>query len=518
MDQLKEQFRAKWTIAICILIAFGVGFGLSSVSRTETPPAEARIQIADFRVAVPEGETVITITDRRPDGDTLGRLSLQRHGNTITGVPEIKRVIAPRERLSADDVAFFRREINGEVSATTPEWQRANEIRSWLAQRCYNFSSPGLETRVPREAYEQMKHGKPVLCGNLAQIYVAFSEAMGLTARVVGLSVAVQKGLFGVDTHAGAEVWLPEMGGWIYQDPTFDCYWEVDGKPASAMALHDAVMEKRPIEFAPHDESTRRHLQEHYVDPRLYFRQISYEYKPGGTVLYFADERLEPLNLRDKNWIYTDKRADIQRLDIAKNLVIERRSEIAPGVFVQLVGNNLFVRDRREQSAGIRVRSTSGTVEGCAYVHQRAQDLGLFSGTNLARNPAFRLNSRSNQLADEWSVAGPIEAMTISGGQGMSALAGGKLWQRIQVRPRGRYLLYARVSVMRGFVNWSLSDPGRGLKSFGTIEPERISEVISDIVESESGYVEIGFEVPSGGAFRVLDVIVTEAPRFIPAD
>ncbi|HKR23615.1 MAG TPA: hypothetical protein VJS17_13520, partial [Pyrinomonadaceae bacterium] len=113
---------------------------------------------------------------------------------------------------------------------------------------------------------------------------------------------------------------------------------------------------------------------------------------------------------------------------------------------------------------------------------------------------------------------GPIEAMTISGGQGMSALAGGKLWQRIQVRSRGRYLLYARVSVMRGFVNWSLSDPGRGPKSFGTIEPERISEVISDIVESQSGYVEIGFEVPSGGAFRVLDVIVTEAPRFIPAD
>jgi len=71
---------------------------------------------------------------------------------------------------------------------------------------------------------------------------------------------------------------------------------------------------------------------------RLYFRQISYEYKPGDTILYFADQRLEPLNLHDKNWIHTDKRDDIRRLDTSENLVVERRLEISPGVFVQLTG------------------------------------------------------------------------------------------------------------------------------------------------------------------------------------
>jgi hypothetical protein len=52
----------------------------------------------------------------------------------------------------------------------------------------------------------------------------------------------------------------------------------------------------------------------------------------------------------------------------------------------------------------------------------------------------------------------------------------------------------------------------------GTIEPERISEVVSDVVESQSGYIDVRFDVPSGGAFRVMDVIVTEAPRFVAAD
>jgi len=514
MSQEREQYRSRWPIVVCVLVAFVVGFGVSFVSRNPTPPAETKIQIADFRVAIPEGETVITITSRQSEVQPLGKVTIQRRGDTIVGVPELERRIEPRERLSADDVAYLRREISTQISTSDSPWQRANKIRLWLSQRNFRLGMPGLSTRKPREAYDQMKGGDPVLCGNLAQIYVALCEAMGVTARAVGLSVAVQNGLFGVDTHAGAEVWIPEMGGWIYQDPTFDCYWKVDGKPASAMLLHDALMERRPIAFAPDDKDTELRLRNYYLDPRLYFRQISYEYKPGGAVLYFSDPRLEPLNMRDKNWIHTDNRVDIQRLDTGGNLVIERRSEISPGVFVQLVGNNLFVRDRREQSPGIRVRSSSGTVEGCAYLHQRAQDLGLFNGTNLARNPSFRLTSGSNQLADDWSIAGPVEAMTVSGGQAMSSLAGGRLWQRIQVRPRGRYLMYARVSVVRGFVNWSLADSERGPRSMGTIEPERMSEIVSDVVESQSGYIDVGFDLPSGGAFRVIDVIVTEAPRF----
>ncbi len=516
MSRAPVQLRSKWPVAVCVLVSFVAGYGVSFLSKTSTPSAEPRIQIADFRVAIPEGETVVTITSREPGGPELGQLKLERRGDTILGIPAIEKRISPRERLSVEDVAFLRREIGAAISTSDPLWQRANKIRAWLAHLQYRLGMPGLETRKPREAYEQMKRGQPVLCGNLAEIYVALCEAMGLAARAVGLSVAVQNGLFGVDTHVGAEVWIPEMGGWIYQDPTFNCYWEIDGKPASAMQLHDAIMEKRSIEFAPRDKQTEQRLRDYYLDVRLYFRQISYEYKPGGTVLYFADQRLEPLNLRDNNWIHTDRREDIQRLDTGENLVIERRTEISPGVFVQLVGNDLFVRDRRERSPGIRVRSSNGTVEGCAYLHERAQDLGLFNGANLVRNPAFRLTSGSNQLADDWSIAGPVEAMTVSGGQAMSALSGGRLWQRIQVRAGGRYVLYARVNVMRGLVNWSIADAERGPRSMGTIEPERISEVVSDVVGSQSGYLDVGFEVPSGGAFRVIDVIVTEAPRFAP--
>lgn len=510
----KRRLLPNWLILIAIGFAFIGGWGLSAYWRPATVTAEPKIQVADFRVQVPQGETTVVITSRDGNAQELARLQIQRQGDAIAGISEEVRPISPRQHLSDVDVSFFRRELNGVVLGSDSPWEKSNKIRAWLTQQPHKLSMPGQESRVPRQAYEHMKLGQPVLCGNLAEIYVALCEAAGLTARSVGLSVSVQNGGFGVDTHAGAEVWIPELGGWIYQDPTFNCYWTVDGRAASALTIHDAVMSGRQVVYGPRSSDAKERLASYYIDPRLYFRHISYEYKPGGAVLYFADKRLEPLSITDKNWIHTSNRLDIQRLDTGGNVVLERRVQVAPGIFVQLLDGDLFVRDRRERSQGIRVRSSSGPVEGCAFTHQRAEDLGLFSAENIARNPSFRLTSRSNQLADGWSVSGPVEAMTVSGGQAMAALAGGRLWQRIQAKTSARYLLYARVSVSRGFVKWTIGDSTRSSMSMGTIEPERISEIVSDVVESRSGYLDLQFDVPSGGSFRVLDVIVAEAPRF----
>lgn len=508
--------KPKLVVIILLILGFGGGYGVSMLRRPAIQLEPVKTSVTDFEVVIPEGQTVVTVTELRADDEEIVRLVVQRNGSKIEGIPERKRTIAPRPELSIEDAVFFGRELDHIILTSDSQWDKANKIRSWLSNSAVRVGMPGLNTRVPRDAYQQMRDGKPVLCGNLAEIYVALCQAAGLTARVVGLSVLVRNGFFGVDTHAGAEVWLPEMGGWVYQDPTFDCYWKLEGRPASALALHDAVMAGETIEFAPHNPRTESKLRNYYIDPRLYFRYLTYEYRAGGTLLYFADKRLEPLNLTDKNWVQTSERSDIQRLDITGNTIVERIGEIAPGVFIQLLDGSLFIRDRRERRTGIRVRSAASPVRGRAYVHERAEALGLFSRNNLARNPSFRLASQSSELADEWQVAGPIEVITVAGGQAMAAGAGGKLWQRIPVNPHGKYVLYARINVSRGIVTWSIADSAGGAHSTGPSEAERISEVVSDVVESRSGYLDIIFEVPTGGAFRVLDVIVTEAPQFTP--
>jgi hypothetical protein len=511
--RLDKHVSLKAIAALCLTVAFTAGFGVALLLRPKAKVQFSNVPPTDFRVALPEGETVITITDPRSEPEQLTRFVINRNGSNIIGIPEVRKQIAARARLSTQDAAFFRQELSGVILPSDTLWQRAQRIRDWLASTQHRMALPGLATRDPREAYERMKRGEPVLCGNLAEIYVALCEAMGLTARAVGMGLMVRNGFPGNDTHAAAEVWIPEMGGWVYQDPTFNCYWKVDGKPASALQLHDALVDGREINPAPENPRVESALRDYYVNPRLFFRHISYEYKAGGALLYYSDAHLEPLNLRDRNWIQTDSKAAIERLDTDGNTIVERKGEVAPGIFVQLIGNDLFIRDMREQDRGIHVRSSSGAVQVCAYEHRRAEELGLFSGKNFVRNGSFNLTGQSDAIAAEWFVDGPVEALAPLGGQGVAAQAGGKLWQRVQVRPNGRYLMYAKVNAVRGSLTWSLSDVSRGMDSKGTLEPGRIREIVSDVVVSQSGYLDVVFEVPQGGSFRVMDVIVTELPE-----
>ena len=89
------------------------------------------------------------------------------------------------------------------------------------------------------------------------------------------------------------------------------------------------------------------------------------------------------------------------------------------------------------------------------------------------------------------------------------------MWQRVSVEPGKSYLLYAKVNVPANRVRWIFGEPGNERESAaGECEPERISEIVSDVITSRSGQLEVAFELPEGGALRVLEVIVSEVPRF----
>jgi hypothetical protein len=232
--------------------------------------------------------------------------------------------------------------------------------------------------------------------------------------------------------------------------------------------------------------------------------------KPGGPLLYYVDGRLEPLNMRDHNWIQSDESTLFEGPDQNGNQLIERNGEVAPGIFAQLIGNVLFIRDRRDQNRGIRVRSSTGTVQVCSYEHWRAEELGVFRGKNFVRNGSFDITGKSEGVAADWNVSGPAEVLSMLGGEGMAAPAGGRLSQRIAVEPGKRYLMYAKLSVGRGMLSWSLADAEKGMESHGIIRPTQMTEIMSDVVESRSGYLDVSFELPEAGGFRIMNVIVTE--------
>jgi hypothetical protein len=503
-----RRWLALWaSVALAFVCGFGVAYALLSKPRaqTVTPPS------TDYYIELPEGETVVTVTDPLADPEQLAKFTVVRRGDVVSGVASTERRVAPRAALSADDAAFFRREMRAVLSQSDSAWARANKIREWLAALGKRQGMPGLSTRTPRDAYERMRRGEPVLCGNLAEIYAALCEAAGLRARVVGMTVLVRDGRLGRDAHGAAEVWVPEAGGWIYEDPTFDCYWLVGGRPAGALALHDALLDGREIVVAP-ETLKRETASKNYIDPRLYFRHITYEYKAGGDLIYYADPRLEPLNLRDRNWMQTDERGVFERPDDEGNTVVERRGEVAPGIFAQVLGGRLFVRDRRAGGRGIRVRSPKAIVRVCDYERLEAEGLGLFAGINL-----IRVGQSASALATTesvWSASGPVEVLRSDGWQGMAAAPGGRLVRRFGVRPGGSYILYAEVNAVRGRLRWAAGDPPLGTDSSGEVEAGKIVDVVSEVIQSRSGELEVSFELPDGGGFRVLNVTVVETPTF----
>jgi hypothetical protein len=251
-------------------------------------------------------------------------------------------------------------------------------------------------------------------------------------------------------------------------------------------------------------------IKSSYIDPRLYFRHISYEYKAGGALLYYVDARLEPLNLRDGNWIQTSNRADIERLDLEGNKVTEQIMEVSPGIFVQVIDDTLFVRDRRENARGIRVRSSNGGVQACSYEHWRAEELGLFSRPNLINNASFDFTRDKQGVAAGWELAGSVDATTLVGGQGLVAQAGGKLYQSLPAKPGHSYIMHATLNAIRGEMEWSLGDDSPGTISHGKVAAGQTLEIVSDVIICGSDQLTASFSLPEGGSFRVLDVTVVD--------
>src|ERR1043165_5154877 len=129
------KLRSRIPLVACVVVSFVIGYGVSLVSRTATPVAEARIQVTDFRVAIPEGETTVTITSRDIEAQQLGQLTLERRGGSITGIPTVEKRIAPREQLTIEDAAFLRREIGSPVSPFPSPWGTHNKHPRRVGQR-----------------------------------------------------------------------------------------------------------------------------------------------------------------------------------------------------------------------------------------------------------------------------------------------------------------------------------------------------------------------------------------------
>ncbi len=161
------------------------------------------------------------------------------------------------------------------------------------------------------------------ICVHYSVALVQCALALGLQGRVVNLhrGIAADYRIGDeavadppVDEHVVAEIWSREVGGWVMMDTDFDCHYERDGRPASALDIHDAFVSGRVEELTPrrgpHSQSFTALAEDIGDDSDFFARELPSYYAhvsvlmrndflsdPDGpvTIAHLVDEHTEPI-------------------------------------------------------------------------------------------------------------------------------------------------------------------------------------------------------------------------------
>lgn len=111
--------------------------------------------------------------------------------------------------------------------------QQSQDDSVWLPPARINHEDP-------HRLLKEQRQGVPGACRRFSYILLGALLSAGFRARIVGFVSTLNRR--DAQQHAAVEVWLEELGQWVLLDPTCDTVILVDGKVASAIELHEAIM------------------------------------------------------------------------------------------------------------------------------------------------------------------------------------------------------------------------------------------------------------------------------------
>lgn len=171
-----------------------------------------------------------------------------------------------------DELERFREELYPLIEGETDDFEKAIIIREWVMNQASKVGS-GMEAKTPYGMLAEMREGRAALCNHMAVVYLTALRSVGMEARLVTLVRSIYDDL---DTHVTVEV--PIDGNWVVIDPTFNCYFVIDGIPGSASGLHRLLQKnERPKNFEVvygGEVSYPAELNSYYLDPLMLYNNV----------------------------------------------------------------------------------------------------------------------------------------------------------------------------------------------------------------------------------------------------
>lgn len=172
-----------------------------------------RAPVSDIRTSIALRERYLPhFTSQRPNSESLVRF---------------------RELLGA----ILKKEYIDSLSKVTEirQWvrrQQSQDARVWLIRETKNHEDP-------HRLLAEQKDGKPGSCRRFSYIFLGALLSAGFEARIVSFASSLDR--WKAKRHVGVEVWIDELEKWVFVDPTCDTTVRVQGTPASAIEVLEAV-------------------------------------------------------------------------------------------------------------------------------------------------------------------------------------------------------------------------------------------------------------------------------------
>jgi len=154
-----------------------------------------------------------------------------------------------KQNPKAESLITFGSHTNSVINAQDDDITKVVKLMHWVRRQENDeqfYGRPGERPRRPvddtenPETYlQEQRRGIYSACRRFAYILTGTLLSQGLSARVISMGWGWN--LYPRFGHNVVEVWVPSLGKWIVADPTFDAFPLVNGKPASALELHDAA-------------------------------------------------------------------------------------------------------------------------------------------------------------------------------------------------------------------------------------------------------------------------------------
>lgn len=368
----------------------------------------------------------------------------------------------PEPELEPSEAAFFASEFFDVAPEQTLDG--ALELAEAVAARAWVVPMAEREGRAlaidgsARRIYEDIRNGDRFNCQSLATVFAAAARARGFRVRRIDLSA--RQGMPN-EGHSIAEVWSEADGTWVAVDPTFGMRLEVDGRPASAFAVHRIVVagQYERIGVVRRPDAPGLDPWTYAVNPLLFFRHV-YLRVDGGPWLTFAGPHEPPgpagqtgvLQVRDSAPFV----AGLERVDVA-----ERRSGIGHEIVAQVLGGELHV----DVAGGdftpgrFEFRTTDG--RSCRFTPSierlDVDGAGFGAGEELVGNPG--LECTDGDLPSGWELTGGAATCSREAAGGVTIETGETACElRAPLLPTGGGGLAAscRIRVHRGFARFGL--------------------------------------------------------------